>query len=206
MKRLAMILLLAAAPLTIAAAPQSAEHETSKAGEAPAEGEHEGLGVWKWANFAVLAGVLGWAVKKNAGPFFAARSRQIRKDMLEAGDLQRDAEARAAEIGRRLANLEVEIAALRSDSAREAESDKARLSHFTTAEIAKVQAHAEQEIASAGKAARTELKRYSAELAIRLAEEKLRARMTPQTQEALVKGFVRHLEPAGTSADPKRTS
>ena len=52
----------------------------------------------------------------------------------------------------------------------------------------------EQEIASAAKAARTDLKRYSAQLAVELAERKLRDRMTPDTQNALVRGFVRHLK------------
>jgi hypothetical protein len=38
------------------------------------------------------------------------------------------------------------------------------------------------------------LKRYAAELAIGLAEQKIRARMTPETQDALVRGFVRDLK------------
>jgi F0F1-type ATP synthase membrane subunit b/b' len=63
----------------------------------------------------------------------------------------------------------------------------------TEAEIAKIQAHAEQEIASAGKAARMSLKRYAADLAVSLAEQKVRARMTPDTEDALVQGFVRNL-------------
>jgi len=199
MKRLALILLLAAVPAVMPAAAQEKRAEEipaeKKAAESPAEGESGGMVLWKWANFVVLAGLLGWAVKKNAGPFFAARTRQIRKDMLEADDLRKQAEARAAEVDRRLASLESEIAALRAESAREAEAETGRLSRATVAEIAKIQAHAEQEIASAGKAARMELKRYSAELAIRLAEQKIRARMTPETQNALIGGFVRHLEP-----------
>jgi F0F1-type ATP synthase membrane subunit b/b' len=57
-----------------------------------------------------------------------------------------------------------------------------------------VRAHAEQEIAAAGKTARVELKQYAAELAIGLAAQKLRARMTPDTQEGLVRGFVRDID------------
>jgi hypothetical protein len=37
------------------------------------------------------------------------------------------------------------------------------------------------------------LRRYAAELALSLAEEKVRVRMTPDTQDALVKGFVQNL-------------
>lgn len=182
------------------AAHEAAGHEAGKAGEGHEGGEHGNLEIWKWANFLILAGGLGYLIAKNAGPFFAARSQQIRKDMLEAQEARRAAEARSAEVDARLAALEKEIAALQANSRREIEAETERLSRHTAGEIAKIQAHAEQEIASAGKAARTELKRYSAELAVALAEERLRRRMTPETQQALVRGFVRDLAPTGPRA------
>jgi F-type H+-transporting ATPase subunit b len=152
------------------------------------------LQVWKWANFLVLAGGLGYLIGKNGGPFFAARSVKIRQDMTDAGDVRNDAEARAAEVDRRLANLEAEIAALRADSGKEEEAEAGRFGRHTAAEIAKTQAQAEQEIAAAGKAARMELKRYCADLAVGLAEQKIRARMTPEAEDALVRGFIRDLK------------
>jgi F-type H+-transporting ATPase subunit b len=97
-------------------------------------------------------------------------------------------------VDRRLANLESEIASLRAHSQQEAEAETQRLVQHTAAEIARIQARAEQEIVSAGKAARLELKRHAAELAIGLAERKIRARLTPETQDALVRGFVRDLK------------
>ena len=159
-----------------------------------ADQEGGSLQIWKWANFVVLAGGLGYLIGKNGGPFFAARSVKIRKDMIDAGDVRNDAEARAAEVDRRLANLEAEIAALRAESGKEEEAEAGRFGRHTAAEIAKTQAHAEQEIAAAGKAARMELKRYCADLAVGLAEQKIRARMTPDTQDAMVRGFVRDLK------------
>jgi F0F1-type ATP synthase membrane subunit b/b' len=152
------------------------------------------LQIWKWANFVVLAGGLGYLIGKNGGPFFAARSVKIRQDMIDAGDVRQDAEARAAEVDRRLANLEAEIAALRADSGKEEEAETGRFGRHTAAEIAKTQAQAEQEIAAAGKAARLELKRYCADLAVGLAEQKIRARMTPETEDELVRGFIRDLK------------
>jgi F-type H+-transporting ATPase subunit b len=148
----------------------------------------------KWANFAILAGILGYFIGKNAGPFFAARSSQIQKDMVDAAAMRKDAEARAAEVDRRLATLSVEIAALREEAQKEMRAEAERLAHLTAAEIAKIHAHGEQEIVSAGRAARMELKRYYAELAVGLAKQKIRARMTPQTQDSLVRGFVRDLK------------
>ena len=175
---------------TLAPAGFAQEEKTAEEKEGFAERHELAL---RWANFAVLAVGLGYLVGKNAGPFFAARSRRIRKDMIEAADARKEAEGRAAEVGRRLANLEAEIAALRQESQREAQSETERIARQTAAELAKIQAHVEQEIASAGKAARMELKRYTGRLAVELAERKIRARMTPAAQNSLVEGFVADL-------------
>ena len=204
MKRAGLIAVLFAtvvfAPAGFAQEPAKAnETPLEEASEPPAEGEHGNLELWKWANFVVLAGGLGYLIGKNAGPFFAGRSQQIRKDMQEAQEARRQSEARAAEVDRRLASLESEIAALRADSQKEAQAEGERLSRHTAAETGKIQSHAEQEIASAGKAARMELKRYTAHLAVALAEQRLEARMTPETQDRLMRGFVRDLEPPASS-------
>ncbi len=173
-------------------AAEPAAHGETREG---AGGEHGGgMELWKWANFVVLAGALGYLIGKNAGPFFAGRSRQIRSDMVEAEAARKEAEARAAEVDRKLADLGAEIAALRAASQTEAEAERQRLAHHTAAEIAKIQAHSEQEIASAAKAARMELKRHSAELAIDLAEHKIRARMSADSQHALVERFVQNVK------------
>jgi len=175
----------------VASVPAAFAQEPEKKPESFAERHELEL---KWANFLILAGALGYLIGKHAGPFFAARSGSIRKDMEESRQQRQAAEAQAAEVDRRLANLEKEIAALRGDSQAEAQAEIERMAQHTAAESAKIQAHAEREIASAGKAARSELKRYSAQLAVELAEGKIRARMTPQTQDALVRGFVRDLK------------
>lgn len=170
------------------------ERADVRAAESPSQGEHGNLELWKIANFVLLVGALGFMVKKNAGPFFAARSKQIQQDMLHAQELRADAENRAADVDRRLANLEKEIATLRAESQEEAKAEIERGMQHTAAEIAKIQAHAEAEIVSAGKAARMDLKRYSADLAVQLAEQKIRARMTAEAQDGLVQGFVHDLK------------
>jgi F0F1-type ATP synthase membrane subunit b/b' len=191
MKRLILTLAFA---LAVTAAPGFAqEHE--KASETTHENKEEGnLEIWKWVNFLILVGGLGYLIGKNAGPFFSNRSASIRKDLEESLRQSKDAEARAAEVDRRLATLETQIAALRGESEQELKAGAERISRQTGDDLAKIQAHAVQEMASAGKQARSELKRYSAELAMGLAEQKVRARMTPGTQDALVDGFVRDLK------------
>ena len=201
MRRAALLLGLTAGlclPVRFACAQEPKESLAEKADEAGnkahAEEEEGSMDIWKWANFLILAGGLGYLVGKNAGPFFAARSAAIRKDMEESLAVRKDAELRAADVDRRLAHLEADLAALRSEGERDARAEAERIERHTAAEIAKIQQHSEQEIVSAGKAARMELKRYAAELAVQMAEQKVRARMTPDTQDALVQGFVRNLK------------
>ena len=174
------------------AQPEPAGERAAEGAEAVTEGE-DGLQLWAWANFALLAAGLTWVFRKNAVPYFAQRAIGIRKGMVEADEARADAERRIAAVEARLANLEADIKTLKDSAIAEARSEHQRVSHETAAAIAKIHANAEQEIASAGKAARAELKRYSASLAVGVAAEKVRARMSPATQDALVRGFGRDL-------------
>ena len=147
-----------------------------------------------WANFAILAAGLYILIKKYGAPYFTERRARIEREIVEATKIRQDAEARSAEVDKRLSNLEADLAGLRVESKKELESLERTVSARTTAEMARIQAGAEQEIAAAGKNARLELKRYSAGLAIQLAGEKIHARMTPDAQNALVNDFVKSLD------------
>jgi F-type H+-transporting ATPase subunit b len=193
MKRLIYpVLLLGLAAFPALRAQASAE---TAASSEKGEGSLKG---WEWANFVILAAGLGYLAGKRGGPFFSARSRQISKDIADAAELRKQAEERAAEVERRLAGIESCIAALREEAQNEARADAERIARETAVEVGKIQAQAELDIAAAAKAARADLKRHSAELAVDLAERLIRERMTPDAQDELVREFIRHLEdPAG---------
>ena len=162
--------------------------------EATKSEEPEGPSVlWAWANFIILAGGLGYLIKKHAGPWFASRSVAIRRGLAEAEEIRTKAEERAAEVDRKLASLQSEIEALRTNAHREQAAEAERIRQQSAADLERLREHAASEIVAAGKAARLELKRYSAELAIGLAEEKIRRQMTPEVQGALIEGFARDL-------------
>jgi F-type H+-transporting ATPase subunit b len=130
---------------------------------------------------------------KQAGPYFAARSIEIRKGIEDAKSLRADAEARAAAMEARLTNLGVEVEAMRKAARDEAAQEGARIRKETERELAKIQVHADHEISSALKAAQVELKSYSAQLAVELARKKVRERMTPADEDSLVRNFVADL-------------
>jgi F0F1-type ATP synthase membrane subunit b/b' len=154
---------------------------------------------WKWANFAILAAGIGYLLVKQAGPYFAARSVEIQKGIEEAQKLRAEAEQRAEAMDARLAILGVEVEAMRKASLEEASQEAHRFRQETAHEMAKIQANAEREISSALKA-QIELKSYAAQLAIDLAREKVRERMTPADQETLVRNFVADLSRQSTTS------
>src|SRR2546426_912523 len=93
MRRTAVWLLLALG-LTALALAQEHPPAGEKAGHgASAEKDMTG---WKWANFAILAAGLGFLLVKQAGPYFASRSTEIRKGIEDAQEISADAEERAA--------------------------------------------------------------------------------------------------------------
>jgi F-type H+-transporting ATPase subunit b len=158
------------------------------------EGGEGSVQMWKWANFLVLVGGLGYLMAKTLPPLFAGRTEAITRDMVDSQKIRQDADARAGDVERRLAAIDTEIAALRAESREETAAESERLAKHTAAEIARIQAQAAREIGDAGKDAQNELKRYASGLAIHLAAQKLRARMTPATEDRFVRGFVRDLK------------
>jgi len=149
--------------------------------------------LWEWLNFAILAGLLGWIVVKQGGPALRARSRQIEEGLAAGQKAKDEAEARASEVQARLDGLEREIAAMRTNAAAEREREAERIHAETQNEIARIQRQGQQELESLGKLARLEVQRTAARLAMELAEQKVRARMSPELQSTLIQGFLEDL-------------
>jgi F-type H+-transporting ATPase subunit b len=156
---------------------------------------------WKWANFAVLAAGLGFLISKNAGPFFKTRSAEIQKGIAEATAVRAEAEARAAQIERRLSDLDGEVNALRARSQEEQARELERVREETAQQMDKMQRQAEAEIAAAAKHASLDLKGHAAELALDLAARQVQARLTPQGHSELTSKFIQDLKGLETSKD-----
>lgn len=153
--------------------------------------------IWQSINFVILVALLGWLVVKQGGPMLAARSKEIGEG-LAAGEIAKaEADARAVQVQAKLSRLETEIAAMRAGAKEECEREADRIRRETQAEIARIHVQAEHEVESAGKQARMEVQRAAAKMAIELAEQKVRARMSPEIQAALLQGFLTDLPRTG---------
>jgi F-type H+-transporting ATPase subunit b len=175
------------------AAPLALPESSLKSAEKKETAEDTQMLPWMWANFAILVGGLAYLSKKYGGPFIAARSEGIRKDIVESEKIKAEADAKVAEVNAKLANLGAEIAAMKEENLREQARERQRLEARHEAELTRIRQQAEQEIETATKAARLELQRFAAKMALDLAERKVSARMNPELQKQLASDFVRNL-------------
>ena len=186
MRRLALILALTAFGVVAQEHGAAAEgHESS--------GPQEVSIWWKWANFAILAGGIGYLVSKNAPAYFASRNEEIRKSLDEGARLQREANARTEAMETRLKNLQTEIAAMQTKAKADIAAEGDRIQAESNLAMEKMQAHAASEIATAAKLERAQLKTYAADLALKLAEEKLRGQVNSQLDAGLIQSYLKGL-------------
>ncbi len=82
---------------------------------------------------------------------------------------------------------------LRKSARAEMANEAERIRGETERHLKRIQEQSAQEIALLARASRDELRRYAAVLALDLAEQRIRSRITPDVQDGLVDGFIHDL-------------
>ena len=142
-------------------------------------------------NFAVIFVAIAVLLRKKLPGFFSGRTSAIQKGIEEARKMSEEARQRLSEVEDRLARLDTEIAGMRREAEENARAEEQRILAAGEEERRRIVASTEQEIALAASSARRELKIYAAELAVELAEKKIR--VSKDTDEALVRAFTAQL-------------
>lgn len=150
-------------------------------------------GIFLWINFAILAGLIIWAVRSGR-PFFRRNAEKISSAITKAASVKAQAEARLREAEARLARLEDEVKELRAQAQREGAAEAERIRAMARSDAEKVAQAAKEEIGAAERAARLELKATAAKLAVDGAESQLAKQLTAQKQNALIANFVETLQ------------
>ncbi len=142
-------------------------------------------------NFIIVAALIGFFAKKMLPTMFRQRTAAIQKGMEEARRASEDANRRLREIEDKLSRLDADIAQLQATAAAQGDEEAARLKAAAEQEQRRIIETAEQEISAAANAARRDLKAYSAELAVGLAEKRIK--VDAATDQELVRDFVDQL-------------
>ena len=178
-----LVFLFSCAAMSACAAEQNGAAATERASE-----------IFRWINFAILAGLVIWVFAKKLPPLFHRNAERISSAISKATADKQEAERKLHDAEGKLAKLEEEIKALRAEAQEESAAEAERIRTLAQSEAKKVGVAAQMEIEAAERAARQELKALAASLAVDGAESLLDKQLTPAAQEKLMDAFVKSLE------------
>ena len=132
--------------------------------------------------------------------FFAARQERIRDDLDAAANALADAEARHTEWQRKLVQLDAEMSRIRAQARERAEAERRHILADASAAAERIRKDARTAVDQELRRARDELRREAAELALEIAAETLRSRVTDADRSRLVDDFIETVERGGPGA------
>jgi len=179
-------------------APAAGEHAAAPehGGEAAEHGGEHGLTalLWPLANFIVLVVLLTKFLRAPITEYLASRSSQIRKDLVDAGELSRTATAQLADVDRKMQALPGEIDALKTRGVAEIAAEEARIAGQAAADRTRLLTQTRREIDVRLQAAQRELSDHAAALALQLATKTLSSDMTAADHTRLVDRYIHQVK------------
>ncbi len=142
------------------------------------------------ANFTILFTALFFLVRKPVAEALRARQGDVKQEIDDANEQRKAAQDRYDEMDKRLSRFEAEVAGLKAQAESDAESDRRYLRERTAADVESLKVLTEQTIRDEARKARKALQAEAVDLAVSLAEERLRTQFNEQDQDRLAGEFL----------------
>ncbi|MFZ1700447.1 MAG: hypothetical protein WBO10_15875 [Pyrinomonadaceae bacterium] len=152
-----------------------------------------GFEVWKFVNLGIFVAVMVYLVRRPLTEAFKAKRDHIRAELIKAEEEKQAALAKLTSAEAKLAQLETEKETVLQNAKDEAAAEKKRLAEQTKGDVERLRQQSEAELARLSGQSRSALRRFSAEESIRLAEEKLRAKIDGGVDAKLVKASIQEI-------------
>lgn len=152
-----------------------------------------GFEAWKFINLGVFIALAIYLGRKPLSETFKLKREEIRADLIKAEAEKQSALAKLTSAEAKLAQLETEKADVLKRAKDEAAVETKRLAESTKVEVERLRQQTEAELRRLAGQSRAELRRFSAQESIRLAEEKIRARIDGAGDARLVKASIQEI-------------
>ena len=147
--------------------------------------------MWRCLDFAALAAIAIWAIKKaDVKGTLAARRTGIERTLKEAVEAKEAAEKKFQEYSVRLDQANKEIETISANMKREGELEKERIIAEANIAAARIVAQAESAAAQEVLKAKGELRAEAAKLAVEIAEQKIIKNIAKGDQDKLVGDYI----------------
>ena len=157
----------------------------------------------KLVNFLILFGGLTFVAWKPVKALLAKRTVDVGETIRRAETDRTESESRAASSRAKLAGLGDEVRALKAAAADEARRETGRIAEAGRAEAERLKKLTRQELDAQLRQGVRDLKAYAAARATDLARERIRRRLTPQIQAALIERSIDRLSHPHEESDPR---
>jgi F0F1-type ATP synthase membrane subunit b/b' len=149
--------------------------------------------IFRWLNFILVFGGIGYLIAKHGGAFFRANAKAIASSITEASAAKAEADRELREVEMKIARLDQEVADLREAARRDSAAEAERLRASGRAEIEKISHAARGELAAAERAAQQELRAIAASMAVERAGALVSSRMTREIGARIFRSFLGEL-------------
>ncbi|HEY5672287.1 MAG TPA: F0F1 ATP synthase subunit B [Malonomonas sp.] len=146
--------------------------------------------LYRVLSFSIVVAILVYYLAKPIKKGLAGRREEIEKALAEAKQAKQDAEAKFAEYDRKLAQATDEIAEISDAIRREGELEKQKIIANAKELAIKIEQDAEKTAELEVAKARNELRREAVQLAVGVAEEKLKKNVTKDDDTRLIDEYM----------------
>jgi len=145
---------------------------------------------WRVANFLVLMGILYWLMWKKIKAFFAGRREGIKASLEEAEVVKAEAEKKFREYDEKIKKAEEEIQGISDMIRAQGEEEKKRIIAEAERAAVKMKEDAKARMDQELKKAKNELRLEASELAVQMAEDILKKKVTKEDHEGMVREYL----------------
>ncbi len=154
-------------------------------------------------NALVLFGGLTFVLRKPVKAILAKRTVDVGESLRLAQAGRSEAEARSEASKAKLAGLEGEVHALKTEAEAEGRRESGRISQAAAAEAERLKTFTRRELDEQVRQSVGELKAYAAARAADIARERIRRRLTPEAQSALIDKSIDRLSKFHEKSGPR---
>jgi F0F1-type ATP synthase membrane subunit b/b' len=151
---------------------------------------YPGFEAWRFLNLLIFVLIMIYLLRKPLSKAFKDKRDAIRSDLIKAEKARKEAEARLGAADLKLSGIEDEKVSIIDDAKAEAAAEKSRIEEEAEIDVERIRNQAATELARRTSQVEVQLRRFSADESIRLAEERIRSLMTPETDAGLVKSNI----------------
>jgi F0F1-type ATP synthase membrane subunit b/b' len=149
--------------------------------------------IFRWLNFLIVFGGMGWLIAKYGGAFFRGNAKEIAASIVQATAEKEEAVRELHAVEAKVERLDKDVAEMREQARQNWEAESQRLRSSGVTEIEKINQAARSELAASERAAREQLRDIAASLAVKNAAAVVSSRMNSDLRARIFQSFLADL-------------